>query len=357
MDTQAYKQNLQIQGHKLWKRFTNWWTVPRMIGSLLLGFGLLGPLVNTRALFSIPVLGDFLLNMSSELAGIGITILVIDAASEQLVTEREKKRLVLQMGSPNNAFAVEAARLLKAQDWGYNKDKSLHNANLAQADLSRGDLINVNLQQADLSGALLRETRLNGANLQQANLNQAKLIGAELMGASLVDATMNDASLNNAVLSGADMRRAKLVSANLRSQQHWVEHLTAEFKRSGSHPANDSPHLSEIGTGRYTDLSQANLRGADLRGADLHAVNLTNADLSGANLSGADLSAARLNGAKLIVANLEQADLCGADLGCADLTGANLDNTILRGTKILAEQCEQASSLKNAILPASVKIP
>ncbi|MBN1146073.1 MAG: pentapeptide repeat-containing protein [Anaerolineales bacterium] len=356
MGTQAHpKETIRTQGYKFWRRFAEWWTIPRLIASLLLAFGLLGSLASNNILFSTPVLGSFLSDMSPEFTGIGITILIIDAASELLVTQQEKKRLVLQMGSPNNAFAVEAARQLKAQDWGYNKDRTLHQAHLAHADLSRGDLNDVNLQQANLSSALLRETRLNRANLQQADLSQARLIGAELNGASLVEANLNNALLNNATLVGADLRHASLVQANLRSQQHWAEHLTSEFKRSGCQPADDSPQWIETGSGRYTDLSQVNLHGADLRGADLHAVNLANADLSEANLNGADLSATRLNGAKLVLANLENANLSEADLTGANLDGADLGHTNLNCANILAEQIAQANSVQGAILPPAAK--
>ena len=70
----------------------------------------------------------------------------------------------------------------------------------------------------------------------------------------------------------------------------------------------------------FTDLHDADLKGADLKDADLSYANLKGADLKGADLSYADLEGADLKDADLSYANLE-----GANLSYANLEGANLD--------------------------------
>lgn len=69
----------------------------------------------------------------------------------------------------------------------------------------------------------------------------------------------------------------------------------------------------------WTQMPQADLRGALLEGANLIGANLT-----GADLTGAVLRYAILNGSTLTQAVLYGADLSGADLHWADLRGADL---------------------------------
>jgi len=55
--------------------------------------------------------------LSNELIGIGITVLIIDNANELMKRREENRRLIPQMGSPDNAFVVEAVRQLRKRDW------------------------------------------------------------------------------------------------------------------------------------------------------------------------------------------------------------------------------------------------
>ncbi|MFJ9329217.1 pentapeptide repeat-containing protein [Streptomyces sp. NPDC101230] len=94
-------------------------------------------------------------------------------------------------------------------------------------------------------------------------------------------------------------------------------------------------------SGRFHNLSRANLISADLArvnltGANLTGANLTGADLIYANLAGADLTRVNLTRARMKLTNLTGADLTGADLAGgdltnADLTGAHLTNADLTG--------------------------
>ena len=145
---------------------------------------------------------DWYTDLRSELIGIGASVLIIANAGEYISTLQEKKRLILQMGSPNNAFAIEAARQLASKGWFF--DGSLGGANLIEADLGGADLRGANLHGADLRNADLR-----GANLRGADLRGAYLRGADLRGADLRGADLRGADLIGANLRGANLEDAK----------------------------------------------------------------------------------------------------------------------------------------------------
>ena len=222
---------------RIGRQLIQWWTPLRIAGAaaLVLAFliGTVGYL-NERELLYLTETAKQILkylsaNVSTELASIAITMLFVDALYQHRETEREKKRLVLQMGSPDNAFAREAVRALRSHGWlhdGSLKRASLGGANLQSADLGdanlqEANLVNANLQGAFLADANLQETFLGGAKLQEtelrrANLQEASLFGANLQRAFLADANLQGAYLRDANLRGADLRRANL-------QEVWLE--------------------------------------------------------------------------------------------------------------------------------------
>jgi len=100
-------------------------------------------------------------NVSTDLASIAITILFVDALYQHRETEREKKQLILQMGSPDDAFAREAVRALRSHGW--LQDESLKWYNLRCANLQGADLVDANLQGANLVDANLRGAKYNNA--------------------------------------------------------------------------------------------------------------------------------------------------------------------------------------------------
>src|SRR3990172_5019937 len=121
---------------------------------------------------------SFYIEIRSELVGIGITVLIIDNANEMIRRREEKKRLILQMGSPDNAFAQEAVRQLRFRGWlmdGSLRGASLLDANLQGAKLSYADMQGVTMVGANLQGAELWETNLNGADISNANMENAKM--------------------------------------------------------------------------------------------------------------------------------------------------------------------------------------
>ena len=187
----------------------------------------------------------------------------------------EKTRLILQMGSPFNESAVEAARQLGHRGW--LEDGSLERAKLSDAHLERANLSSANLEYANLRGANLKV-----ANLSETNLERAKLIRANLGYARLWRTNFLYADMSSAHLEGAYLEESYLQVANL----------------SSAH------------------LENAHLSGANLTAADLSGANLQGADMNGANLANADLTYAYLEGAQhTTVAMLREArTLSGATL-------------------------------------------
>ena len=157
-------------------------------------------------------LGDYSVNCSTSLFVIAITVLVIDVIYGWRNQEREKRDLVLQLGSNDNAFAKEAARKLKARKWLANG--TLRNAYLRGADLSGADLENANMRGADLYGAELEDATLKQANLRNAdlrlvNFRDAGLRDADLRGANLTEADFRDANLKGAKVTKEQLEVAE----------------------------------------------------------------------------------------------------------------------------------------------------
>ncbi len=222
------------------------------------------------------VLGDFYAIVTAELVGLAVVFYVFEVILEARLTGHEKNRLRMQLGSPDNLFAREAARLLKAHGW--LTDGSLKGANLHLADLSEVDLQDASLSWVDLSAASLR-----AANLYRADLSKANLVRANLAMSGPIRA-----NLRRAFLSGSDMSWSKLFRADL--------------------------------SGAY--LIRTNLKGANLFRANLSGANLTRALLARANLRGANLSGANLGGANLYQADLTRANLSGARVTLKQLAQA-----------------------------------
>jgi uncharacterized protein YjbI with pentapeptide repeats len=216
---------------------------------------------------------EFLQGISTEMVGAVITTLLFGIImlifQQYQATQKRQGELFLQMGSPVNVFAVEAARLISAEGWLYDGSMqgiNLSESNLRSADLERADLHNVdftsaNLQSANLSHVNLQDTRLVNAILKEANLNDAdlqnsRLFQANLEAANLSQADLSVADLSFAILLNIDLRRAQLQDANLRG---------------------------------------ANVQGGDLELADLMGANLSLAKFQGANLRNANLLGANLN--------------------------------------------------------------
>ncbi|MBE2183575.1 MAG: pentapeptide repeat-containing protein [Anaerolineae bacterium] len=168
-------------------------------------------------------------NISSELIGIAITVLIIDTIYRKYEfrnqEQRELDQLSRQFGSSVNAVAKHAGEELRAHGWltdGSLQEMDFRVANLEDAKLWEADLQGVNFQWAKLKRANLNNTVLAGANLIQANLQAARLRDADLRGANLFEAKLYringlNALLQNADLSGAHLEGARLENADLRN--------------------------------------------------------------------------------------------------------------------------------------------
>ena len=178
------------------------------------------------------------------------TVLIIDQRAEQRAIRQRKEELILQMGSPDNGFAIEAVRLLRQKGW------------LTDGSLRRARLWGANLKQADLSGANMQEVQLAGANLQGAILAKANLEGSQLSGVNL----------QGAILVEANMRRSTMLwKANLQGSTLWRVDLRD----------SQLPGVQMQGA----QLEQANLQGAVLRGSYLQGANFGEANLMNAVLT------------------------------------------------------------------------
>lgn len=171
---------------------------------------------------------EFYVNFSSSAISIAVTVLIIDRMYEQRNEERDKRRIIAQMGSPSSDFALEAVRLADNQGWlqdGSLKGAKLRRANLGRAMLISADLSETNLNEANLSGANLSMADLRGANLSFATLHEtglmkANLRGANLAAADLTRAVLFDADLRGAILSYTDLRGADLGEAILKEVRY-----------------------------------------------------------------------------------------------------------------------------------------
>jgi hypothetical protein len=103
------------------------------------------------------------------------------------------------------------ARLAGADLHGSN----LAGVRLAQADLAGADLRGADLRETEMGQADLTGANLQGANLTRANLTQVTLTDADLRGAVLTDATAIQVVLDGADLRGADLRGVLMPQASL----------------------------------------------------------------------------------------------------------------------------------------------
>lgn len=199
---------------RIWRQLIQWWAPLKLGVVSLIAALLIGVLIylNERGLLYLQetlrqVVVAFDNSATIELISLAITILVVNRLYQHRETEREKKRLTLQMGSPDNEFAVEAVRALRACGW--LQEGSLKWANLLGANLQGANLLGANLEGADLRSANLQQAALWGANLRRANLGDANLQGAYLVNANLQETALWGTNLHGAILAGTNLQGAR----------------------------------------------------------------------------------------------------------------------------------------------------
>jgi hemoglobin-like flavoprotein len=156
--------------------------------------------------------------------------LVIDGALlfilNRVIHSHERKRVISQVASLSNEFALDAVRRCRDEGWlqdGTLANKGFVKARLASADLSDAKLAGVDLSFANLAGADLTYAELRGANLKGANLAGADLRWADLSAANLDWADLRSAELDGVELVGVSAEFASVDS-------HYAE--TAEFRNA-----------------------------------------------------------------------------------------------------------------------------
>jgi hypothetical protein len=124
-------------------------------------------------------------NFGIELISIGFTVLVVDGLHRHHDERDRKRELIVQMGSPDRDFAIEAVRILRLKGW--LEDGTLEGMSLAQANLQGAKLYKADLERADLSEANLQQVALYGVDLRGANLEAADLEEATYIQNALFD--------------------------------------------------------------------------------------------------------------------------------------------------------------------------
>ena len=152
---------------------------------------------------------DFYANVGAELVSIAVTVLIIDTLHRRRDARSEKRRLIREMGSPDNGIALRAAR--EITEHNYHWDGSLHHADLMGANLQGARLLSADLRWAIIHYANLVRATLYGANLRRAVLWGAKLMAADLRMADLKDADLIWADLRDAKVTIAQLQKAGML--------------------------------------------------------------------------------------------------------------------------------------------------
>ncbi len=190
-----YERKQKLLSTRVGKWLKNVWSYvgwDDYLAVLLMVIGVLGYI--DGPLPYMPEWDSFYVDIRAEVLGIGLSVLIIGNAVDVISRDQEKRRLVLQAGSNNNVFAIEALRQLRAKGW--LKTGALRGARLGGANLN-----NAKLNHADLRGADFYRAVLRGANLEHCDLR-----GASLHSANLTNANLNDANLSDTYLYHTEMR-------------------------------------------------------------------------------------------------------------------------------------------------------
>jgi hemoglobin-like flavoprotein len=131
----------------------------------------------------------------------GVLLLTINS----VIHMHEQRRVISQVGSLSNEFALDAVHRCRDERWlqsGKMNGKNFEGAHLGGADLSDSKLSGANFSFANLSGADLTHADLKGIDLKGANLHGADLRWADLSRASLQWADLRGTNLAGAKLDG-----------------------------------------------------------------------------------------------------------------------------------------------------------
>jgi nitric oxide dioxygenase len=137
----------------------------------------------------------------------GLLLLVIN----RVLRNNERRRIMGQVASQSNEFALDAVRRCREEGWlanGAMTNRPFTRAHLSRADLSDATLRGCDFSFADLTDVDLTHADLRGASFRGANLKGADLRWADLRGASIQWADLGQADLDGALLDGIDATSA-----------------------------------------------------------------------------------------------------------------------------------------------------
>lgn len=181
----------------------------------------------------------------------GVLLIVIN----RVIHKNERRRVISQVASLSNEFALDAVRRCRDEGWlndGSLRSRNFDNARLASADLSsaelRGaslrfsDLSGVDLTHADLADVDLTGTNLAGADLRWANLANARLSwsdlrGAQLEGANLLDAKTEFAAVDEEAREKQEFEHAVVGGFLTEQQTLLIQHTFQKFRDKGEDAA------------------------------------------------------------------------------------------------------------------------
>lgn len=190
----------------------------------------------------VPTLTEIYFDLRIELISIGVGVLIIANAGEVVSRNQEKRRLLLQMGSQNSAFAIEAYRQIVSNGW--HKDGTLKKAKLVYANLTKCKICDADMELVDFSGANLSKAFLARINLKNGRLEYANLSDAIIDKVDFQRACLDTAEFKNVTMESVDF-----TGASLQFVTFWDSHLKGVVFCGA-------------------DLSHANFQGANLRGVD-----------------------------------------------------------------------------------------
>lgn len=193
------------------------------------------------------ILSDFYANVSSELASIAITVLIIDGLNrrrdEKLKTTQLQENLIMSSGSISNEVAKDAIHQLRRYKWLYGKHNLLAGANLVGANLE-----NVNLWRANLFRAKLWRSNLSGADLRYANLEEAELLGVDFRGANLYGANLALATIETRFANQLDLHPPTFDETTiLPDGTKWVNSVDMKRFIDPAHPEAWKPAPNDVG--------------------------------------------------------------------------------------------------------------
>lgn len=143
----------------------------------------------------------------------GVLLIVIN----RVIHMNERRRVISQVASLSNEFALDAVRRCRDEGW------------LQDGGLGAKNFDNARLASADLSDARLAESSFRFSDISAADLTHADLRHADFTGTNFSNTDLRWTDLSNACLKWTDLRGAQLDGANLEGVDTSYASIDPEF--------------------------------------------------------------------------------------------------------------------------------